>query len=165
MSHVNACPIASVKTSLLQSLQTTVNESKYQALAPTFEHLSKSVTATTETLDKDTESLFVSATATIDSTAVPELNNVSKSTWPIFETFLRICLQNRKDNYMSALSQFADVMSVGNLKFAREAMVRNAHQLIHGRLSTERREQLCKLLLDVAGEPDAPVRSTSLRMD
>lgn len=99
MSHVNACPIVSVKIALLQSLETTVNESKHQALSPTLERLSKAVIPAMETVDKkDIEELFVLATATIDSTAVPELNDTKKAMWSMFEGFLRACLLDRKDS-------------------------------------------------------------------
>ena len=165
MSHVNSCPILSVKTSLLQSLETTVNESKHQALAPTLQHLSTAVTPTTEAVDRDTGDLFVLATATIDSTAVSELNDVKKPTWSLFEGFLRTCLLNRKDSLCLAVPNTSiDATSSGHLKLARGAIVRNAQQLLRGRLSAERREQLCKFLVDIAGQPDASVWVLSCRI-
>ena len=99
LSHVNACSIASVQISLLQSLQTTINESKSEALAPTLERLSNAVAPTTETVDKEIEGLFMLATATIDSTAISELNNAQKPAWSTFEAFLRSSLLNREGTF------------------------------------------------------------------
>ncbi|KZT68072.1 hypothetical protein DAEQUDRAFT_348588 [Daedalea quercina L-15889] len=146
-SHVNACPMSNVKLSLLRSLETVTSDSKCQALKPTLEHLSEAASPVAEAVDSDAEDLFVLATAAFDASAVAELNDVSKPTWSTFEKCLRNCLLDR------------------GLKVARQAFIRNVQRMVRSRLSTDRQEQLCQLLLDVAGQSSTAVSDCKLLMD
>lgn len=77
LSHVNGCALLHVKAALLRSVDSVSNAAKAPALLPTVEGLFGA-----QSVDAELAALAVGA---FDATAAPDLNDVDKPVWGVYE--------------------------------------------------------------------------------
>ena len=93
LSHVNGCPLYTVKIALLKSLDTVSSEAKVPVLLPTIEVL---VAETVPQAGPQTQvqELATLAFSAFDSSSAGDLNDPDKPTWGVYEKVLNTTLRS-----------------------------------------------------------------------
>lgn len=94
LSHVNSCPLLSVKVALLQSLDSVSNEVKAQILMPTIEGLISEQRVQDVAAAKVYQDLVTYAVSAFDASATADINDQEKTTWTVYEEVLLTSLRD-----------------------------------------------------------------------
>ncbi|KAI0651200.1 hypothetical protein C8Q79DRAFT_1004507 [Trametes meyenii] len=137
LSHVNSCPILSVKVSLLKSLDGVSNPVKAQVLLPTIEALVDEQALADIVSGKVSSDLATYAVSAFDLSSAEDLNDTAKNTWAVYEKLLSTVLKN--DHW----------------ERPRMALLHRLQHGLFGKLSAERKVQLCQNLLRTAVEGES----------
>ncbi|KDQ24027.1 hypothetical protein PLEOSDRAFT_1068022 [Pleurotus ostreatus PC15] len=103
LSHVSSVPSISAKITVLESIESISDKAKWQMLLSFIKVIEGSNVETLQSSFGSREAEFVKlVVASVDASAVPELNEPSGSLWPVFVALLR---QNAIPSARTALSE------------------------------------------------------------
>lgn len=94
LSHVNSCPLPSVKVALLRSLDSVSNEVKAQILMPTIEGLISERGVQDVAATKVYQDLTTYAVSAFDASATADINDQEKPAWALYEKVLLTSLRD-----------------------------------------------------------------------
>lgn len=93
LSHVNSCPLPSVKVALLRSLDSVSNEVKAQILMPTIEGLISEQGLQDAAAVKAYQDLATYAVSAFDASATADINDQEKPAWALYKKVLLTSLR------------------------------------------------------------------------